>query len=195
MKYLGRKSLIGSLSIAALVFISTIVATTVGAQQPSMVPVLIGFNRQPGPAQEALVRAAGGKIKHTYRLIPGIAATLPQTAIEALRHNPNITAVEPDGFFHKIDAELDNTWGAKRIGAGTVHLAGNKALNVPVAIIDTGIDYKHPDLGGCFGTGCKVVGGFDFVNNDADPLDDEGHGTHVAGTVAALDNDNGVVGV
>lgn len=195
MKYLGCKSLIGSLSIAALVFISTIVATTVGAQQPGMVPVLIGFNRQPGPAQEALVRAAGGKIKHTYRLIPGIAATLPQTAIEALRRNPNITAVEPDGFFHKIDAELDNTWGAKRIGAGTVHLAGNKALNVPVAIIDTGIDYKHPDLGGCFGTGCKVVGGFDFVNNDADPLDDEGHGTHVAGTVAALDNDSGVVGV
>src|SRR5262245_1959131 len=195
MKYFGRKSLIVALLIAALAFISSIVVTAVGAQQPSMVPVLIGFNRQPGPAQEAPVRAAGGKIKHTYRLIPGIAATLPQTAIDALRRNPNVTTIEPDGFFHKIDAELDNTWGVKRIGAGTVHLTGNKALNVPVAIIDTGIDYKHPDLGGCFGTSCKVAGGFDFVNNDADPLDDEGHGTHVAGTVAALDNDNGVVGV
>jgi subtilisin len=184
----------GLLSIGVLVFGSDI-GTIVWAQQPNMVPVLIGFNRQPGPAQEALVRAAGGRIKYTYRLVPGIAAALPQAAIDALRRNPNVTTIEPDGLFHKIDAELDNSWGVKRIGAGTLHTGGNKALNVPVAIIDTGIDYKHPDLGGCLGAGCKVAGGFDFVNNDADPLDDEGHGTHVAGTVAGLDNDVGVVGV
>lgn len=54
-----------------------------------------------------------------------------------------------------------------------------------VAVIDTGIDYNHPDLGGGFGAGYKVVGGYDFVNNDADPVDDDGHGTHVAGIVAA----------
>ena len=194
MKCVRRKWLLGLLSVAVLVFGSNI-GTVVWAQQPNMVPVLIGFNRQPGPAQEALVRAAGGRIKFTYRLVPGIAAALPQAAIDALRRNPNVTTIEADGFFHKIDAESDNTWGVKRIGAGTVHAAGNKALNVPVAIIDTGIDYKHPDLGGCLGASCKVAGGFDFVNNDPDPLDDEGHGTHVAGTVAGLDNDVGVVGV
>jgi subtilisin len=195
MNYVRRKWLPGLISIAALIFISNIIATIGWAQQPNMVPVLIGFNRQPGPAQEALVRGAGGRIKYTYRLVPGIAAALPQAAIDALRGNPNVTTIEADGFFHKIDAELDNTWGVKRIGGGTVHAAGNKALNVPVAIIDTGIDYKHPDLGGCLGASCKVAGGFDFVNSDADPLDDEGHGTHVAGTVAALDNDVGVIGV
>ncbi|MBK8051567.1 MAG: S8 family serine peptidase [Anaerolineales bacterium] len=54
-----------------------------------------------------------------------------------------------------------------------------------VAIIDTGIDYTHPDLGGCFGIGCRVAGGWDFYNNDGDPMDDHSHGTHVAGIVAA----------
>src|SRR5437660_86876 len=52
-----------------------------------------------------------------------------------------------------------------------------------VAILDTGIDYNHPDLGGGFGTGHRVVAGWDFVNNDADPMDDNGHGTHLAGII------------
>ncbi len=56
---------------------------------------------------------------------------------------------------------------------------------VNVAIIDTGVDYTHPDLGGCFGEECKVIGGYDFVNDDTDPIDDHFHGTHVAGIVAA----------
>lgn len=54
-----------------------------------------------------------------------------------------------------------------------------------VCVIDTGVNYYNPSLGGCFGAGCKVIGGWDFVNNDADPMDDNGHGTHVAGIVAA----------
>jgi len=57
--------------------------------------------------------------------------------------------------------------------------------NITVAVIDTGIDYYHPDLGGCLGEGCKVINGYDFVNNDADPFDDHAHGTHVAGIIAA----------
>lgn len=60
-----------------------------------------------------------------------------------------------------------------------------------VCIIDTGIDYTHSDLGGCFGNGCKVLGGYDFVNNDTDPKDDNGHGSHVAGIVAANGAING----
>jgi Leucine-rich repeat (LRR) protein len=63
---------------------------------------------------------------------------------------------------------------------------------IRVGIIDTGIDYTHPDLGGCFGAGCKVALGYDFVNGDNNPMDDHGHGTHVAGIVAA---EGGVVGV
>jgi serine protease len=58
-----------------------------------------------------------------------------------------------------------------------------------VAVVDTGIDYKHPDLAALY------RGGIDIINNDDDPMDDHFHGTHVAGTIAALDNDFGVVGV
>lgn len=56
---------------------------------------------------------------------------------------------------------------------------------VKVGIIDSGIDYNNPALGEGFGDGFKVAGGYDFVNNDNDPLDDDGHGTMVAGIIAA----------
>src|SRR5262245_30768339 len=52
-----------------------------------------------------------------------------------------------------------------------------------VAIIDTGIDYTHPDLGGSWGN--RVIAGYDFVNHDNNPMDDNGHGTHVAGIIAS----------
>lgn len=63
---------------------------------------------------------------------------------------------------------------------------------IVVAVVDSGVDYTHSDLGGCIGSGCKVIGGYDFVDGDADPMDIDGHGTHVAGIVAA---NGGVVGV
>lgn len=53
-----------------------------------------------------------------------------------------------------------------------------------VAVIDTGIDYTNPLLGGGFGTGFKVIGGYDFVDNDPDPLDTDGHGSAVASLLA-----------
>lgn len=56
---------------------------------------------------------------------------------------------------------------------------------VAIAIIDTGIDYEHPLLGGGIGPGKKVIGGYDFVDNDTDPMDTYGHGTEVAGIIAA----------
>lgn len=159
------------------------------AQSAQKIKVLIGFTRQPGPSEEALVRGVGGKIKYTYHLVPAIAAEVPEAAIDGLRRNPKVRAVEPDLQVHAIDAELDNSWGVKRIGAGKVHDGGNKGTGVKVAIIDSGIDYTHPDLDD------NYVGGYDFVNSDADPMDDNGHGTHVSGTVAAEDDDVGVVGV
>jgi subtilisin family serine protease len=163
-----------------------------GGSPDGLVKVLIGFKEKPGAAQEAIVKGLGGKIKYTYKLIPAIAASVPDVAIEALKKNPNITNVELDSVVYALDAELDNSWGVKRIGAGFVHDSGNGGAGVKVAIIDTGIDYNHPDLD------ANYAGGYDFVNDDNDPMDDDityGHGTHVAGIIAAEDNDEGVVGV
>jgi len=71
---------------------------------------------------------------------------------------------------------------------------GYTGTGITIGIIDTGVDYTHSDLGGCFGQNCKVISGYDFVNNDADPMDDQGHGTHVAATSAGKGdyNNNGI---
>ncbi|KAF4456563.1 putative subtilisin-like serine protease [Fusarium austroafricanum] len=84
-------------------------------------------------------------------------------------------------------------------GVDKLHAAGIRGKGSTVAIIDTGIDYTHKALGGCFGPGCKVKGGYDLVGAswethnerkhpkqpDNDPMDYQGHGTHVAGIIAA----------
>ena len=67
--------------------------------------------------------------------------------------------------------------------------AGYSAQDVVVAVIDTGIDANHIDL-----DGGKVIAWHDWVQNRADPYDDNGHGTHVAGTIGGLDDGVGVVG-
>jgi subtilisin family serine protease len=154
-------------------------------QPPERVKVLIAFGHQPGPAEQALVRGMGGSVKYTYHLVPAIAATLPEPAISALKANPHVTRVEPDRQMRALDIELDNAWGVTRIGAGTVHDGGNKGEGVKLVIIDSGINYNHPDLDG------NYLGGYDFVQGDEDPMDVYGHGTHVAGTACAEDNNNG----
>ncbi|KAK5989663.1 Minor extracellular protease Vpr-like protein [Cladobotryum mycophilum] len=81
---------------------------------------------------------------------------------------------------------------------------GITGRGIKVAVIDTGIDYLHPALGGCFGKGCLVSYGTDLVGDayngankpipDNDPMDCGGHGTHVAGIVAAQENPYGFTG-
>ncbi|MHB1417064.1 MAG: S8 family serine peptidase [Chloroflexota bacterium] len=173
--------------------LASLAAVPASAAQPAganeRVKVLIAYDKQPGPDEEALVQKAGGKVKYTYHLVPAIAAEVPAAALAGLARNPHVERVEPDLAIQAADAELDNAWGVKRIGAGLVQASGNEGAGVKVAIVDSGIDYNHPDLN------ANYVGGYDFVNNDDDPMDDNGHGTHVAGTVAAEDNGIGVVGV
>jgi minor extracellular serine protease Vpr len=69
-----------------------------------------------------------------------------------------------------------------RTSAGGQKLDGT---GTTIGIIDTGIDYMHPDLGGAKFPNAKVVGGYDFADKDSDPIDIQGHGTHVAGIAAA----------
>ncbi len=164
-----------------------------GGPPDGLIKVLIGFREKPGAAQQAMVRGLGGKIKYTYNIIPAIAASVPEVAIEALKKNPNITNVELDSMVYALDTELDSSWGVKRIGAGIVHDSGNNGDGIKIAIIDTGIDEDHPDLDD------NIMGGVNFVSKPSwrtpDPNkwdDDNGHGTHVAGIIAAEDNDTGV---
>lgn len=168
--------------------LSVLFVAAAGAQAPARMDVLIGFDRPPGLAEENLVRSFGGGIKYRYQLVPAIAANIPETSLSGLLRNPRVVTVELDGEVHAIDAELDATWGVKRIGAGTVHAGGNRGEGVLVAVIDSGIHCGHPDLV------ANCVGGWNFVTDNSDFFDDNGHGTHVAGTVAAAADAIGVVG-
>ncbi|MBI1830768.1 MAG: S8 family serine peptidase [Planctomycetes bacterium] len=72
------------------------------------------------------------------------------------------------------------------IGADAVQsIYPYRGTGYTVAVLDTGIDYNDTDLGGGFGSGKRVVAGYDFINNDADPMDDNGHGTHLAGIIGS----------
>lgn len=146
--------------------------------------VLVSFTEKPGPAEQALIHNAGGKVKRNYRHVPTIAASIPKAKLDSLRRNPKVTSVEEDIIVQIIEETLP--WGVDRIGAEIMH-SQSKGRGVKVAILDTGIDLDHPDL--------AVAGDVTFVTGTTSGDDDHGHGTMVAGIVAALDNDIGVIGV
>ena len=70
------------------------------------------------------------------------------------------------------------------IGTKTANEAGFDGTGITIAVIDTGVDYNHPDLFG-FGDQGKVIGGYDFIDKDSTPIDTNGHGTEVTGIIAA----------
>lgn len=150
--------------------------------------VLISFDSPPGDREHREVKDLGGSIRHAYRLLPAIAAHLAEAVVHALAKRPGVVRIEADGRVRAVD-ELSDAWGVQHIQAGTAHARNVTGTGVRVAVIDTGIDCTHPDLA------ANCAGGYDFVNDDSDPMDDHGHGTHVAGTVAAVSNGVGLVGV
>lgn len=161
-------------------------------QNESLVRVLIGFDKPVGASEQALVRAYGGKIKYSYTIVNAVAAQVPQSALNGLSRNPHVTAVEADDTVYAVDTELDNAWGVKHIKSGEAHAIpySNKGTGVKIGIIDSGVNYLHPDLNDNFD---PLNLGYDFYYYDDDPMDVYGHGTHVAGTACAEDNDNGNV--
>lgn len=144
------------------------------------------------------VNAIAGEHRLRYEVVPGFvyrhalvgySALIPQSRVSQLRDDPRVVMVSPDRRVrasghqvlptgvHRVDADKSST----RAGDGT------GSVDAGVAIIDTGIDQTHRDL--------NVVGGVNCITPGLPPQDDHGHGTHVAGTVAAEDDGQDVVGV
>ena len=143
---------------------------------------------------EIEAQGMGLQVRREYSYIfNGLAASVKMADMERIEALPQVRAVHPDYQVHTLLDDsvpligADQVWTMQDPGGQPVTGQG-----IRVAILDTGIDYTHPDLGGCFGPGCKVMGGYDFVNDDADPWDDNGHGTHCAGIVAANGTVKGV---
>lgn len=165
--------------------------------------VIIGFRHGAGLAESGKhekVHRAAGRIFRDHLLINAVSAELSEASISTLKKDPQvayietdkmITVVEPVLTASSADQELLDSWGVKRIGADAAAMKRITGAGVKVAILDTGIDPSHPDLKD------NYMGGYNFVYDNNDPYDDSryGHGTHVAGIIAARDNGTGVVGV
>jgi subtilisin family serine protease/subtilisin-like proprotein convertase family protein len=143
-------------------------------------------------AEEAaqIAQGVGGRVHQIYQYaFKGFSIELPESAVSALEKNPRVRLVEPDGQVQLAAQSLEP--GIDRIEADLNPHSKIDGLEDPlavnIAIIDTGISLRHADL--------RVAGGANFVPNTADYDDGNGHGSHVAGIAAALDNGVGVVGV
>src|SRR5262245_17764161 len=161
---------------------------------------------------------------HDVHLAAGASV---EDALAAFQASPNVLYAEPNYVLHTDaipnDPQFGSMWGLNNTGqsGGTADddidapeawdiSTGNSSI--VVGVIDTGVDYNHPDLaaniwtnpGEIAGNGIDDdndgfvddVHGYNFVANNGNPLDDNGHGTHVSGTIGAIGNNNvGVVGV
>lgn len=140
-------------------------------------------------AQDKLDKTLGrnGDVKEELdlQIAEATAATVDKKGLARLAADPLVKRIEPD---REVKAVLDTSLDEIKVKEVWPSFDGNNqtltGVGRRIAIIDTGVDYRHGDLGGCLGANCKVIGGYDFVNNDSDPLDDHGHGTHVASTAA-----------
>lgn len=126
------------------------------------------------------------------KIIDAIALEAEESGLAEIEKLDVVKKIELD---RRVDILLSDSVpliNATQLWKELVNNTNVTGVNVSIAIIDTGVDYTHPDLGGCLGSGCKVVGGYDFINNDANPMDDHGHGTHVAATAASNGSLKGV---
>lgn len=162
--------------------------------------ILVRF--QPGVSPMQMARFAG---RYRGRMVPskveGVMKVYvsPQVNVvgmaQFMRYDGAVMYAEPNGIVHAADYPNDplypvDQWNLPKINwlAGVTPYKGKGT--VIIAIIDSGIQLNHPDLA------LKIMQGWDFVNNDADPNDDYFHGTHVAGIASAVTNNAiGVAGV
>jgi subtilisin family serine protease len=165
-------------------------------------------------ATEAHAKVGSTVIKE-FNGVPGLQlASLPTgvtvpAAITKYRQNPNVLYAEPDYLRYEDavpnDPYFGNLWGLHNTGQMVKGALGARGADIDapeawdkttgsndvvVAVLDTGVDYRAPDLAP------NIIEGYDFITNSSDPMDRDGHGTQVAGIIAAAGNNGiGVTGV
>ncbi len=161
-----------------------------------MVKVLVTFD--PTVFKESVIAELGGSVTYRSKLANILAAEIPQEAVAALSQAPGVIRVSIDS-----EATASDTvpWGVSYVDAPTVwnttgvtgfiDINGDGVGDIEVAVIDTGVDPNHPDLADNVSWCVSTIGG--ALSSAC--TDGNGHGTHVAGTIAALLNGVGVVGV
>ena len=116
--------------------------------------------------------------------------------LEDLAADPAVEYIEPNLRMRKAsnwteDPRFDEQWGLRAIQAPEAWKEGGSTIQVTVAVLDTGVDYTHPDLA----NRVDEQNGYNYIDGNFDVMDDDGHGTHVAGIIAAELNSIGIAGV
>ena len=133
-----------------------------------------------------LLEEMGAEIHEEFDAISAVSVTLPEEGIiQSASNESSIEYIEENSEVRA--AAQTTTWGYRTIKSNTASSLGYTGKGVKIAIIDTGINAKHPDL--------KVAGGISKVKNSRHDTDGNGHGTHVAGVIGAQNNSIGTVGV
>lgn len=146
---------------------------------------IIKFKEGKGPAVQAQMHRNGGRQALALEKRNAMAAHLPDKALQALRNNPNVEYVEEDAKRFLLAQKVP--YGIPMVQAD--QLSDGTAGNRTVCIIDSGYDLGHEDLSGNAVSGTNDPGTGNWYE------DEDHHGTHVAGTIAAMNNNVGVVGV
>ncbi|GAB4266328.1 MAG: S8 family peptidase [Thermoleophilia bacterium] len=206
-------ALVASLVVAAWAAVPGPVGPAGAASAPDQVRAIVVFDESTfGSARMNRELSAAGagvlKVIHEPRVV---VVTLPSRATAtALAARAGVERVELDSVVHATGKPTTTTtaapaqttpWGITRVGAPTVWAASFTAPangtgdGVNVAVIDTGIDLDHPDLAGNIEGGYMAIAATGKYRKNRSYNDDNGHGTHVAGIIAAANNGVGVVGV
>ncbi|MEW6156128.1 MAG: S8 family serine peptidase [Verrucomicrobiota bacterium] len=163
---------------------------------PAAAPGQFIIKLKPGANAAAVAARHAVTTKHVFRAaVHGFSGAVPPGRLQALQADPSVEAVFPDrivGLFAKPGGGGGTKGqvvpeGVKRIGAAPGALGTFTGSGVGVAIVDTGLDFAHADL--------QPFGSISFSAHGGNGQDDQGHGTHVGGTVAARNNNQDVVGV
>lgn len=184
-----------SRKILSLLMVMTLLLTALlmGAAAPEHQMIVVFKDNTTHTQKDQVGKALGLTWISDLVLVNGRSVRIPAARLEALKNNPNILAVHEDAVVQILGKPVKppatqpaevTPWGILAINANLVTIKGE---GIKVGILDTGIDSGHPDL--------DVYGGMNFISPYKSYMDDNGHGTHVAGTVAALDNEIGVIGV
>jgi subtilisin family serine protease len=185
-----------AVGLAALVTLAVVVAGSAQAAPQGTYVVAL----KPGPgkvrsAADGLARAHGGAVGFVYEhALHGFSMRMSEQAAAAVARSPLVAYVEADQEYGVAAQSMPT--GVARVGApqnSEIGIDGvdDARVDVDVAVIDSGIDLDHPDLVVAGSVNCVTF----FATCGSGGDDGNGHGTHVAGTVGALDNDIGVVGV
>lgn len=190
----GIRYSIAGLALAVALLVSV---APLSAAPPATGSRKIVVFRSGSPDEAALrrIERLGGQRVKDLPLVGATVVRLPDAAAErAVEALPAVERVEDDVVVRSLAKPRPSqpaqvvSWGVDRIEADVAWPAGTGDA-VKVAVLDTGIDTSHPDLV------ANIAGGFDAIGRRGGYRDDNGHGTHVAGIVAAASNDIGVVGV